>query len=115
MARKTLISGGLVATVDPTVGTIAGDILVEDDVIVAVGQVDPGRAAGAEIIDATEKIAMPGFVDVHRHTWQSAIRHRNGDRHECIAEAFKTPFQVFVLIHAVRALTKTTIVMPARG
>ena len=39
---------------------------------------------------------------------------RNGDRHECIAEAFKTPFQVFVLIHAVRTMTRTTIVMPAR-
>jgi hypothetical protein len=38
---------------------------------------------------------------------------RNGVCHECIAEAFKTPYQVFVLIHAVRTLTKTTIIMPA--
>ena len=38
---------------------------------------------------------------------------RNGVHHECLAEAFKTPYQVFVLIHAVRTLTKTTIVMPA--
>jgi hypothetical protein len=37
---------------------------------------------------------------------------RNGARHECLAEAFKTPYQVFVLIHAVRTLTRTTIVMP---
>ena len=36
---------------------------------------------------------------------------RNDDRHECIAEAFKTPYQVFVLIHAVRTLTGTTITM----
>jgi hypothetical protein len=34
-------------------------------------------------------------------------------RHECVAEAFKTLYQVFVLIHAVRTLTRTTIVMPA--
>jgi hypothetical protein len=38
---------------------------------------------------------------------------RNGVRHECIAEAFKTPYQVFVLIHPVRTLTRTTITMPA--
>jgi hypothetical protein len=39
---------------------------------------------------------------------------RNGVRHECIAEAFRTPFQIFVLIHVVRSLTNTTIVVPAR-
>jgi hypothetical protein len=37
---------------------------------------------------------------------------RNGVCHECVAEAFKTPYQVFVLIHAVRTLGRTTIVMP---
>jgi len=81
MANKTLVSGGRVVTVDPSIGTIEGDILIEGDVIVAVGQVDERDSAGAEVIDATEMIAMPGFVDVHRHTWQSAIRHRNADRH----------------------------------
>jgi hypothetical protein len=38
---------------------------------------------------------------------------RNGVRHECVAEAFKTPYQVFVLVHAARTLTRTTIIMPA--
>jgi hypothetical protein len=38
---------------------------------------------------------------------------RNGVRHECLAEAFATPFQVFVLIHALRTLTRTTVIMPA--
>lgn len=37
----------------------------------------------------------------------------NGIRHECIAEAFKTPYQVFVLIHSVRTLTRTTIILPS--
>lgn len=40
---------------------------------------------------------------------------RNGLRHECVAEAFKTPYQVFVLVDAIRTLTRTTIVMPAGG
>ena len=38
---------------------------------------------------------------------------RNGVRHDCVAEAFKTPYQVFVLLHSARTLTRTTIVMPA--
>lgn len=37
---------------------------------------------------------------------------RNGVRHECVAETFKTPYQVFVLIHPALSLTKTSIVMP---
>lgn len=37
------------------------------------------------------------------------LRDRNGDRHECIAEAFTQKHQVFVLILAVKTLTKTII------
>lgn len=36
----------------------------------------------------------------------------NGDRHECLAEAFTQTHQVFVLIHQIKALTTTTIIMP---
>jgi hypothetical protein len=35
----------------------------------------------------------------------------NGDLHECVAEAFTQKHQVFVLIHVVRALTRTSIVV----
>ena len=36
----------------------------------------------------------------------------NGDRHECLAEAFKTQWNVFVLVYPVKALTGTTIILP---
>jgi Zn-dependent peptidase ImmA (M78 family) len=42
-----------------------------------------------------------------------SLRDQNGVLHECIAEAFSTTYQVFVLIHEVATLTKTTVVMPA--
>ncbi|PMW45777.1 hypothetical protein C1X31_34205, partial [Pseudomonas sp. GW456-11-11-14-LB2] len=33
----------------------------------------------AERIDAQRMIVMPGFVDTHRHTWQTCVRHRYAD------------------------------------
>lgn len=36
----------------------------------------------------------------------------NGDKHECIAEAFTQGHQIFVLIHAVKTLNATTIIIP---
>jgi cytosine/adenosine deaminase-related metal-dependent hydrolase len=48
-----------------------GDILVRDGRIEAVAeelQID-----GADILDARGMIAVPGFVDAHRHTWQTQL------------------------------------------
>ncbi|WP_242904974.1 amidohydrolase family protein [Actinomadura terrae] len=71
-----LIENGWVVTGDPALGTITGcDVLVEDGVIGAVG---PGlREHGvSEVIDASGMLVFPGLVDTHKHTWQSAVRHR---------------------------------------
>ena len=35
----------------------------------------------------------------------------NGIRHECVAEAFTQSHEVFILIHAIRALTATTVLV----
>jgi cytosine/adenosine deaminase-related metal-dependent hydrolase len=70
---RTLISGGIVVTMDPALGDLErGDVLIEDGVIAEVAaRID---APEAEVIDATDRIVMPGFVDNHRHTWQTAFR-----------------------------------------
>ncbi len=72
MAR-TLIRNATVITVDPKLGDLhRGDILIDGAKIAAVG---PNlKADGAEVIDATNKIAIPGFIDTHRHTWESLLR-----------------------------------------
>ena len=58
---------------DPDVGDIPnGDVLVEDGKIVEIGR--GLEASDAEQIDATGMIVMPGFVDTHRHTWQTPVR-----------------------------------------
>ncbi len=40
------------------------------------------------------------------------LRDTNGVLHECVAEAFDSKHHVFILIHAVRTLTSTTVLMP---
>ena len=72
MADRLLLRGGTVLTVDPKLGDLAtGDVLIEGDTI---AQVAPEIQADAEVIDATGDIVIPGFVDTHRHTWETAIR-----------------------------------------
>ncbi|WP_437312979.1 amidohydrolase family protein [Sorangium sp. So ce385] len=71
--RRTLLKGGAVLSMDPSVGDFAcGDVLIEGKTIVAVGP--DLHAPGAEIIDAAGMIVMPGFVDTHHHQYQTALR-----------------------------------------
>ncbi|WP_433578380.1 amidohydrolase family protein [Nocardia brasiliensis] len=75
---KTLLCGGTVVTMDPALGDLArGDVLIEDGVIRAVAaHLD---VPDAEVIDATDRIVMPGLIDNHRHTWQTAFRGLGAD------------------------------------
>ena len=72
MADRMLLKGGHVLTVDPDLGNLVGDVLIEGDTISAVGP-DLG-VEDAEIVDVAGDIVIPGFVDTHRHTWETAIR-----------------------------------------
>src|SRR5690606_28425007 len=71
--RRVLIKGGAVLSMDPKVGDYANaDVLVEGSKIVAVG---PNLSAvGAEVIDASGMIVMPGFIDSHHHQFETALR-----------------------------------------
>src|SRR5437764_4723882 len=68
-----LIKNGAVSTVDPVLGTLPrADVLVREGRIDAIG---PELAAtGAEAVDATDMIVMPGFVDTHYHMWSALGR-----------------------------------------
>jgi 5-methylthioadenosine/S-adenosylhomocysteine deaminase len=68
-----LIKGGALITVDPTIGTLPkGDVLIRDGQITDVG-IDLADST-AEIIDASDMIVMPGFVDSHYHMWSTLGR-----------------------------------------
>jgi cytosine/adenosine deaminase-related metal-dependent hydrolase len=73
VSNRTLIKGGIVLTQDEGLGELPNaDVLVEDGRIEAIGpNLD---AADAEVIDARGDIVIPGFIDTHRHTWETSIR-----------------------------------------
>jgi cytosine/adenosine deaminase-related metal-dependent hydrolase len=73
-----LIRGATILSMDPDVGELeVGDIEVRDGETVAVGA--GLEASGAEVIDGSEMIAIPGFVDTHWHAWGTLMRGVIGD------------------------------------
>ena len=71
---RTLIRGGAVVSMDRSIGDLGvGDVLIENETIAAVAPRIPAPE-GAQIIEAAECIVMPGLVNAHVHTWQSALR-----------------------------------------
>jgi cytosine/adenosine deaminase-related metal-dependent hydrolase len=74
MPNRILLRGGHILTMDPQLGDLpSGDVLIEDDKIAAIApSIDAD--VDAEVVDASGRIVIPGFVDTHRHTWEAAIR-----------------------------------------
>jgi cytosine/adenosine deaminase-related metal-dependent hydrolase len=69
---RVLLKGGCVLSLDPNVGDFEqADVLIEGARIAAV---QPNLKATATVIDASNMIVMPGFVDTHRHIWEGPLR-----------------------------------------
>jgi len=74
--QHVLLKGGTIISLDPQVGNLAtGDVLIEGRTIAAIGQ--NLSAAGARVIDAANRIIIPGFVDCHRYSWEGQLRRIN--------------------------------------
>ena len=77
--RRILLKGGTVVSMDPKVGDfVKGDVLIQGKKIAAVGT---NLSGPGEVIDASNTIVIPGFVDCHRHSWEGVLRRiiPNGD------------------------------------
>ena len=71
--ERILLKGGCVLTLDPDIGNYRqGDVLIEGTKITSIGP--RLRVADAEVIDASDMIVMPGFIDTHRHIWEGILK-----------------------------------------
>lgn len=76
--KQQLIKNGLVLDMKGNHKPQAKDILIEGKWIRDIRpNIEP--EVDTEIIDAEGKIVMPGFVDTHRHVWESLLRHIGTD------------------------------------
>jgi cytosine/adenosine deaminase-related metal-dependent hydrolase len=74
-SRRILIKGAVILTLDKQVGDFAnGDLLIEDG---KIREVRPNIDVSAEtvaVVDGTNRIVIPGFVDTHSHSYQGLLR-----------------------------------------
>jgi 5-methylthioadenosine/S-adenosylhomocysteine deaminase len=76
-AERVLLRNGLIITLDHELQTLNGDILVLDG---KIAQVAPQISADdCAIVDAAHFAILPGFVECHRHLWQTPLRHTGID------------------------------------
>lgn len=77
MTDVLLVHGGTVVVPGPNGPEgLEADVLVQDGVITAVeprGALDPATT-DALAVDAGGTLVIPGFIDTHRHTWETALR-----------------------------------------
>src|SRR5262249_41034435 len=73
-ARRVLLQGGVVLTLDRQVGDFAqADVLIEGG---KIRDVRPNVAGSGDtaVVDARDRIIIPGFVDTHSHSYQGLLR-----------------------------------------
>lgn len=70
-----LLRGGTVLVHDDNdrVSHQKADILIEGDRISKIEATIPATD-GCHVIDCSDKIISPGFVDTHHHVWQSPLK-----------------------------------------
>jgi 5-methylthioadenosine/S-adenosylhomocysteine deaminase len=70
--NRILLKGGVVLTLDRAIGDFENaDVLIQGKKIMAVGR---NLKAEAQVIDASNMIVMPGFVDTHHHQYETILR-----------------------------------------
>jgi cytosine/adenosine deaminase-related metal-dependent hydrolase len=77
-----LLQGGtlLVHDDDNNVVSLEADLLVKGNIITRIESsisVDP--TSNTHVIDCSNKIVSPGFIDTHHHLWQTQLRGSHAD------------------------------------
>ena len=73
--RRIVLKGGIVLTLDRQVGDFAqADLLIEDGKIREVRPNIEVSTDAAAVVDASNRIIIPGFIDTHSHSYQGLVR-----------------------------------------
>lgn len=72
MGNRTLLRGGHLVTMDARRGDLDGDILIEDNRILDVGERITDDTA--ELVELHDAVVIPGLIDTHVHLWQAPVR-----------------------------------------
>src|SRR5215813_7523160 len=98
-ARRVLLKGGIVLSLDRAVGDFAqADVLIEDGKISAVRPNIAVTGDAAAVVDASNRIVLPGFIDTHHHFYQGILRNilsnglLNPDYNRDISTALTAPY-----------------------
>jgi 5-methylthioadenosine/S-adenosylhomocysteine deaminase len=73
-ARRVLIKGAVLLTLDAQVGDFAkGDILIEDG---KIREIRPEIVASGDVavVEGASRIVVPGFIDTHNHSYHGLMR-----------------------------------------
>jgi cytosine/adenosine deaminase-related metal-dependent hydrolase len=74
-ARRVVLKGGVVLSLDRQVRDFAqADVLIEDGAIREVRPNITVSGDAAAVVDATNRIVLPGFIDTHHHFYQGILR-----------------------------------------
>jgi cytosine/adenosine deaminase-related metal-dependent hydrolase len=79
-SSQLLLKNGLILIHDSQSHVVPtrADVLIEGGTITKIGP-DVEATEGAEIVDCTDKIVSPGFVDTHHHGWQTQLKGRHAN------------------------------------
>lgn len=75
--KRTVIRNARILTMVDGAGEQFGDVLIDGETIATIGP--QLKLSDAEELDAGGGILLPGFVDTHRHTWQTQLRSTAGN------------------------------------
>jgi cytosine/adenosine deaminase-related metal-dependent hydrolase len=76
MSRFVLKGGTVLTLGEKTPNHHRADLVVDNGRVAEIGA--DLRIRDAEVIDASDTIVMPGFVDTHRHVWRSLFKNLGG-------------------------------------
>lgn len=74
-----LTNGTVIGHSGTSPSAIEADVLIVDNIVADIGPGLKPHDANTKVIDCSDKIVSPGFIDTHHHVWQTQLKGRHAD------------------------------------